>query len=123
MSRFGANQSKTRSELNENQEVPLTLLRYSDPESELSFFVSDFPIRISTPYPKVPFVLLKGSFTYTKSPSQRISIRAWTLSDRLYIWKNDYDYDGGLGLSSVDNPPSPVEGSFSRSCKVNSEHS
>jgi len=50
---------------------------------------------------------------------------AWNSSDKLYIWINDidYDYDGGLGLSSVDNPPSPVEGSFSRSCKVNSEHS
>jgi hypothetical protein len=30
------------------------------------------------------------------------------------------DYDGGLGLSSVDNPPSPVAGSFNRSCKVSS---
>jgi hypothetical protein len=30
------------------------------------------------------------------------------------------DYDGGPGLSSVDNPPSPVEGSFNRSCKVSS---
>jgi len=74
MSRFGGNQSKTRSELSENQEIPLTLLRCSDPESELSSFVSDFPIRISTPDPKVPFVLLKGSFTCTKSPSQRIGI-------------------------------------------------
>ena len=25
---------------------------------------------------------------------------------------DDQDYDGGLGLSSVDNPPNPVEGSL-----------
>jgi len=29
---------------------------------------------------------------------------------------DDQDYDGGLGLSSVDNPPNPVEGSLNWSC-------
>jgi len=36
---------------------------------------------------------------------------------------NKMIYDGGLGLSSVDNPPSPVAGSFNRSYEVSSEYS
>jgi hypothetical protein len=83
MKRFGSGAiDQTQEALYKGQLIPMTLpaLRYANPESELSSFVFNFPIRISTPYLKVPLLSLKGSLGYTKCPSQRIGFMAWTLS-------------------------------------------
>jgi hypothetical protein len=42
--------------------MTLPAMRYADPKPELSTFVLNFLIRISTPYPKVPLLFLEREF-------------------------------------------------------------